>query len=91
MRDGRPMRVLFTKRGYSPIGGSESLTYQFATRLAAVVGFERALQGTAKRRVQQAPSARAVPGLALQHRRRAQQCCSSAVRSTRETLWSLDS
>ena len=29
------MRVLFTKRGYSPIGGSESLTYQFATRLAA--------------------------------------------------------
>ena len=44
---------------------------QFATRLAAVVGFERALQGTAKRRVQQAPSARAVPGLALQHRRRA--------------------
>lgn len=44
---------------------------QFATRLAAVGGFERALQGTAKRRVQQ--------------------CCSSAVRSTRETLWSLDS
>lgn len=29
------MRLLFTKRGYSPIGGSESLTYQFATRLAA--------------------------------------------------------
>ena len=29
------MRVLFTKRGYSPIGGSESLAYQFATRLAA--------------------------------------------------------
>ena len=29
------MKVLFTKRGYSPIGGSESLAYQFATRLAA--------------------------------------------------------
>ncbi|HLZ48922.1 MAG TPA: glycosyltransferase family 4 protein [Candidatus Limnocylindria bacterium] len=29
------MRLLFTKRGYSPIGGSESLAYQFATRLAA--------------------------------------------------------
>jgi glycosyltransferase involved in cell wall biosynthesis len=29
------MRLLFTKRGYAPIGGSESLTYQFATRLAA--------------------------------------------------------
>ena len=27
------MRLLFTKRGYSPIGGSESLAYQFATRL----------------------------------------------------------
>ena len=29
------MRLLFTKRGYSPMGGSESLAYQFATRLAA--------------------------------------------------------
>src|SRR5512142_716202 len=29
------MRILFTKRGYAPVGGSESLTYQFATRLAA--------------------------------------------------------
>jgi glycosyltransferase involved in cell wall biosynthesis len=29
------MRLLVTKRGYSPIGGSESLAYQFATRLAA--------------------------------------------------------
>lgn len=29
------MRVLFTKRGYAPVGGSESLAYQFATRLAA--------------------------------------------------------
>jgi glycosyltransferase involved in cell wall biosynthesis len=29
------MKLLFTKRGYAPIGGSESLTYQFATRLAA--------------------------------------------------------
>ena len=29
------MRLLFTKRGYSPVGGSESLAYQFATRLAA--------------------------------------------------------
>ncbi len=29
------MRILFTKRGYSPLGGSESLCYQFATRLAA--------------------------------------------------------
>ena len=29
------MRILFTKRGYAPIGGSESLAYQFATRLAA--------------------------------------------------------
>ena len=28
------MRLLFTKRGYSPVGGSESLAYQFATRLA---------------------------------------------------------
>ena len=28
------MRVLFTKRAFSPMGGSESLTYQFATRLA---------------------------------------------------------
>ena len=28
------MRILFTKRGYSPVGGSESLCYQFATRLA---------------------------------------------------------
>ncbi len=32
---GPTMRLLFTKRGYSPIGGSESLAYQFATRLAA--------------------------------------------------------
>jgi glycosyltransferase involved in cell wall biosynthesis len=29
------MKLLFTKRGYSPVGGSESLCYQFATRLAA--------------------------------------------------------
>jgi glycosyltransferase involved in cell wall biosynthesis len=29
------LKLLFTKRGYSPIGGSESLAYQFATRLAA--------------------------------------------------------
>src|SRR5258706_3730876 len=29
------MRILFTKRTYSPMGGSESLTYQFAMRLAA--------------------------------------------------------
>src|SRR5258708_5296828 len=29
------MRILFTKRGYSPLGGSESLCYHFATRLAA--------------------------------------------------------
>lgn len=29
------MKLLFTKRGYAPIGGSESLAYQFATRLAA--------------------------------------------------------
>src|SRR5438094_4356892 len=29
------MKVLFTKRTYAPMGGSESLTYQFATRLAA--------------------------------------------------------
>ena len=29
------MRLLFTKRGYAPVGGSESLAYQFATRLAA--------------------------------------------------------
>ena len=29
------MKLLFTKRGYSPIGGSESLAYQFAARLAA--------------------------------------------------------
>ncbi|MEP7003897.1 MAG: glycosyltransferase family 4 protein [Chloroflexota bacterium] len=29
------MRLLFTKRGFSPVGGSESLAYQFATRLAA--------------------------------------------------------
>lgn len=29
------MKLLFTKRGYGPIGGSESLAYQFATRLAA--------------------------------------------------------
>lgn len=28
------MRILFTKRAFSPMGGSESLTYQFATRLA---------------------------------------------------------
>lgn len=28
------MKLLFTKRGYAPVGGSESLTYQFATRLA---------------------------------------------------------
>ena len=29
------MKVLFTKRAYAPMGGSESLTYQWATRLAA--------------------------------------------------------
>ena len=29
------MNVLFTKRNYAPMGGSESLTYQWATRLAA--------------------------------------------------------
>jgi glycosyltransferase involved in cell wall biosynthesis len=29
------MRILFVKRGYAPIGGSESLCFQFATRLAA--------------------------------------------------------
>ncbi len=29
------MKVLFTKRNYAPIGGSESLAYQWATRLAA--------------------------------------------------------
>lgn len=28
------MRLLFVKRGYAPIGGSESLCFQFATRLA---------------------------------------------------------
>ncbi|MDE3111917.1 MAG: glycosyltransferase family 4 protein [Chloroflexota bacterium] len=29
------MKVLFVKRGYAPIGGSESLCFHFATRLAA--------------------------------------------------------
>ena len=29
------MKLLFTKRGYSPVGGSESLAFQFATRLVA--------------------------------------------------------
>lgn len=29
------MRILFVKRGYAPVGGSESLCFQFATRLAA--------------------------------------------------------
>jgi len=29
------VRILFTKRNFSPMGGSESLAYQFATRLAA--------------------------------------------------------
>ena len=29
------MKILFTKRGFSPVGGSESLAYQFAVRLAA--------------------------------------------------------
>ena len=29
------MKVLFTKRTYAAMGGSESLTYQWATRLAA--------------------------------------------------------
>ncbi len=29
------MRILFVKRGYAPIGGSESLCYGFATRLAS--------------------------------------------------------
>jgi glycosyltransferase involved in cell wall biosynthesis len=28
------MKILFTKRTYAPMGGSESLTYQWATRLA---------------------------------------------------------
>ncbi|HVH51832.1 MAG TPA: hypothetical protein VM690_06775 [Gaiellaceae bacterium] len=28
------MKLLFVKRGYAPIGGSESLCFQFATRLA---------------------------------------------------------
>ena len=28
------MKILFTKRAYAPMGGSESLTYQWATRLA---------------------------------------------------------
>jgi len=29
------MRILFVKRGYAPVGGSESLCFQLATRLAA--------------------------------------------------------
>ena len=29
------MRILFTKRTFAPVGGSESLAYQFAMRLAA--------------------------------------------------------
>jgi glycosyltransferase involved in cell wall biosynthesis len=29
------VKILFVKRGYAPIGGSESLCFQFATRLAA--------------------------------------------------------
>lgn len=29
------MKILFVKRGYAPIGGSESLCFNFATRLAA--------------------------------------------------------
>jgi len=29
------MKILFTKRSYAPMGGSESLAYQWATRLAA--------------------------------------------------------
>src|SRR2546428_9230337 len=29
------MKILFTKRAYARVGGSESLAYQFATRLAA--------------------------------------------------------
>ena len=29
------MRILFTKRTFAPMGGSEALTFQFATRLAA--------------------------------------------------------
>jgi glycosyltransferase involved in cell wall biosynthesis len=28
------LKILFTKRAYAPVGGSESLTYQWATRLA---------------------------------------------------------
>jgi len=28
------MKILFVKRGYAPVGGSESLCFQFATRLA---------------------------------------------------------
>ncbi len=31
---GSVLRLLFVKRGYAPIGGSESLCFQFATRLA---------------------------------------------------------
>src|ERR1700704_3032244 len=34
-RERLGMKILFTKRTYAPMGGSESLTYQFATRLAA--------------------------------------------------------
>lgn len=29
------MKILFTKRGFTPVGGSEGLCYHFATRLAA--------------------------------------------------------
>src|SRR5947209_19865546 len=33
--DGATMKLLFTKRAYARMGGSESLAYQWATRLAA--------------------------------------------------------
>ncbi len=35
MESAHPRKLLFTKRAYARAGGSESLTYQFATRLAA--------------------------------------------------------
>src|SRR3954469_6546805 len=41
------MRVLFTKRTFAPMGGSESLAYQFATRLAARGHDVRAVCGQA--------------------------------------------
>ena len=35
LRSVLALRLLFVKRGYAPIGGSESLCFNFATRLAA--------------------------------------------------------